>query len=746
MRLIRLSVFILAFVAIMVMSCSSVDAQQTFEEQFSVSYVDSAVMAVAEGDTRRLERWTDAIESVRNDSDLICIANCLRSCDAVSNGHLQNHSFFSEAIARFSGRTDSLALYGLTVAYASNGYFELLTSRTPSDKSFVRAEKYAHDLNDSYLELSVAILRTKLYIRSRRFVEAAYSIRIVLNDAQNRYPDIYLWAQINLMRTYSAISVWSMVNEISNEIEQTGYYAINPIYSRAYYCAMAVNAVRAGRSAEANVYSWRACQSAAKCQYSRSEAWRVSIVRALCLLVDGKYEKAKQIADSCSAYIDVIPKNTIDPFFSRHNLRLIEAQIAMALGNSKEAWALLNSWNFPSEIFEFDDFSRRYYKLVEDLAVESGDYRLALTSVQKADSVHRNALLLGARIRSKDMEMSLRTDTVFSQQRLELLSGQNELSSHRRYLTYIGVSLLIIVLLCVASYLVKVQLENKRRQERDVEFNKKLSAEVNRQIDEFEEQNKLLIKRNLDMAASQSYARRLQRGILPNVNRLVKMGLTNSFIIRSSSDTVSGCFYWYRKSGGKIYICCAVSDWGGGMAGAMMSMVGLTLINDAVSRSLDYSKASQLLDVVNSGFSSHLPDSRLRRGLSMSIAVVNTEDRTVCVSCAASGAAVYCNGSIITVPAAKLKVGEGFSLGSTLSDVEFSYKAGDSVFLYSNSLPRILNAKGEQMGDENFCNVLARAAKLPTKLHHDAILNEILHWTLPRPFDDDVLLVGFSLP
>ncbi len=258
------------------------------------------------------------------------------------------------------------------------------------------------------------------------------------------------------------------------------------------------------------------------------------------------------------AYIDVIPQNTIDPFFSRHNLRLIEAQIAMEQGNPKEARSLLNSWNFPSEIFEFDDFSRRYYKLVEDLAVESGDYRLALASVQKSDSVHRNALLLGARIRSKDMEMSLRADTLFSQQRLELLSSKNELSSHRRYLTYIGVSLLIIILLCVASYLVKVQLENKRRQEKDVEFNKKLSAEVNRQIDEFEEQNKLLIKRNLDMAASQSYARRLQRGILPNVNRLVKMGLTNSFIIRSSSDTVSGCFYWYRKSGGKIYICCAV--------------------------------------------------------------------------------------------------------------------------------------------------------------------------------------------
>ncbi len=746
MRLIRLSVVLLMCMVSSVVSCLSVVAQQSVEGCFSVSCVDSAVMAIVEGDARRAELWTESINSMRNDSDLICIANCLRSCGAISNGRPLNSSVFSESINRFSGRRDTVALCGLAVAYAANGYFEFEFYKSPSDKNLVRAERYAQDLNDKYLELTLAILRSKLYIRCRRFVEAAYTTRISLTESQNRYPDVYLQAQINLLRTYSAINVWTMVKQISNDIEQTGYYAINPVYSRAYYRAMAINAIRSGRNAEANVYSWRACQSASKCMISKSAAWRVSIVRSLGLLVDGKYEKAKQIADSCLAYIDIIPQNTIDPYFSRHNLRLIEAQIAMAQGDSHEAKVLLDSWNFPTEIFEFDDFARRYYKLVEDLAVEDGDYRLALRTVQKSDSVHHNALLLGARIRSKDMEVALRVDTIYTQQRLELFSSQNDLSSYRRYLTYIGVSLLIIVLLCVASYLVKVQLENKKRQERDVEFNKKLSAEVKRQIDEFEEQNKLLIKRNTDMAASQSYARRLQRGILPNVNRLVKMGLANSFIIRSSSDSVSGCFYWYRKSAGRIYICCADSDWGGGMAGAMMSMVGLTLINDAVSRRQVYPKASQLIDIVNSGFSTHLPDSRLRRGLAMSVAVVNTEERTVCVSCAASGAAVYCNGSIITVPAAKLKVGEGFSLGSTLSDVEFSYKSGDSVFLCSSSMPRILNAKGEQMGEENLCKVLARAAKLPAKLHHDAILNEILHWTLPRQFDDDVLLVGFSLP
>lgn len=746
MLLFRLLAVSFLSMALLVVSGLSVTAQQMVDQRFCVSRIDSAMMAIIEGDMLRAERWTETMSSARGDSDLVCIRNCLKSCLDVSEGKTPDSKAFSESVSRFAGRRDSVALCGLAVAYGANGFFELECVKTPSDKNFITAERYAQDLNDKYLDLCFSLLRSKLYIRCRRFVEAAYCTRFIINDAQSRYPDVLVLAQINLLRTYSAISVWSMVNEISRNIEQAGYYALNPVYTCAYYRSLAINAIRLGRCSEANVYSWRACQNAAKYKISKSSAWRISIVRSLGLLVDGKYDKAKEITDSCLNYVSVISPNTIEPYFSRHNLRLVEAQIAMAGGNSKEAKELLNNWNFPLEIFDFDDFAKRYYKLLEELAIQDGDYRLALSVVQKADSIHRNALLLGSRIRSKDMEVSLRVDTVFAQQRVDLLSSQNDLSSHRRYLTYIGVSLLIIALLCVASYLVKIQLENKRRQEKDVEFNKKLSAEVKRQNDEFEEQNKLLIKRNLDMAASQSYARRLQRGILPNVNRLVKMGLANSFIIRSSSDSVSGCFYWYRKSGGKIYICCAESDWGGGMAGAMMSIVGLTLINDAVSRSQDYQKASQLLDVVNSGFASHLPDSRLRRGLSMSIAIVNTEERTVCVSCAASGAAVYCNGSIVSVPAAKLKVGEGFSFGSALSDVEFAYMSGDSVFLYSSSVPRILNAKGEQMGDDNFCRVLARAAKLPAKLHHDAILNEILHWTLPRPFDDDVLLVGFALP
>ncbi len=746
MRFIHLFAVTILSMVLLTMSGLSVTAQQMVDEKFSVSHIDSAMMAIVEGDMSRAEKWTEYISSVRSDSDFICIANCLESCLDVSDGKAPDTRVFAASIHRFAGRRDTVALCGLTVAYAANGFFEFEFARSASDKNFTTAERYAQDLNDKYLELTIALLRSKLYIRSRRFVEAAYCTRIIMSEAQNKYPDVFILSQINLLRTYSAISVWSIVNELSYNIEKSGYYALNPVYTCAYYRSMAINAIRLGRSSEANVYSWRACQNAAKYKISKSSAWRISIVRSLGLLVDGKYDKAKEITDSCLNYVGVIPPNAIEPYFSRHNLRLVEAQIAMACGNSKEAKELLDSWKFPSEIFEFDDFARRYYKLQEELAVQDGDFRSALSAVQKADSIHRNALLLGARIRSKDMEVSLRVDTVYTQQRLELFSGQNDIYSHRRYITYIVVSLFIIVLLCVASYLVKIQMENKRRQEQDVEFNKKLSAEVKRQIDEFEEQNKLLIKRNTEMAASQSYARRMQRGILPNVNRLVKMGLANSFIIRSSSDSVSGCFYWYRKSGDKVFVCCADSDWGGGLAGAMMSMVGLTLINDAVSRNQEYSKASQLLEIVNTGFSTHLPDSRLRRGLAMSIAVVDTDAKTVCVSCAASGAAVYSHGQIIVVPSAKLKVGEGFSLGSTLSDVEFSYESGDSVFLYSSSMTRISNAKGEQIGAEKFCNVLTRAAKLPANLHHDAILNEVLHWTLPRPFDEDVLLVGFSLP
>lgn len=108
---------------------------------------------------------------------------------------------------------------------------------------------------------------------------------------------------------------------------------------------------------------------------------------------------------------------------------------------------------------------------------------------------------------------------------------------------------------------------------------------VNRKLENSSEkltaQSQVIARRNKDMQDSLNYAQGIQSIMLPQLEEVSNRSIQNTMVIYQPKDTVSGDFYWVRHRNNISYI--AVADCTGhGVPGAMMSILGMDLLNAIV--------------------------------------------------------------------------------------------------------------------------------------------------------------------
>ncbi len=91
-------------------------------------------------------------------------------------------------------------------------------------------------------------------------------------------------------------------------------------------------------------------------------------------------------------------------------------------------------------------------------------------------------------------------------------------------------------------------------------------------------QHQLVLQQSKAITDSIAYAKRIQSAVLPSPGYLANI-LPEYFTIYKPKDIVSGDFYWVREINGFIVVIVADST-GHGVPGALMSMLGVTLLNE----------------------------------------------------------------------------------------------------------------------------------------------------------------------
>jgi serine phosphatase RsbU (regulator of sigma subunit) len=88
----------------------------------------------------------------------------------------------------------------------------------------------------------------------------------------------------------------------------------------------------------------------------------------------------------------------------------------------------------------------------------------------------------------------------------------------------------------------------------------------------------MVLEQKKAITDSISYARRIQKAVLPSPAYIDKI-LSDYFTIYKPKDILSGDFYWIREIEGLKVVIVADST-GHGVPGALMSMLGVTLLNE----------------------------------------------------------------------------------------------------------------------------------------------------------------------
>jgi serine phosphatase RsbU (regulator of sigma subunit) len=178
-------------------------------------------------------------------------------------------------------------------------------------------------------------------------------------------------------------------------------------------------------------------------------------------------------------------------------------------------------------------------------------------------------------------------DAIVNEQKAKINANRNRLI----FISFGGLLMLILAFVSFRAYHQK-RKDNEIiiKQKDEVE---KQKDEITAQRDEIETQRDHVMQQKQEITDSINYAQIIQRAVLPE-EELITKALPDHFILFKPRDIVSGDFYWFKQIKNHAVIVAADCT-GHGVPGAFMSMLGISFLNEIVSKSR-FDSAGEILN------------------------------------------------------------------------------------------------------------------------------------------------------
>jgi serine phosphatase RsbU (regulator of sigma subunit) len=169
---------------------------------------------------------------------------------------------------------------------------------------------------------------------------------------------------------------------------------------------------------------------------------------------------------------------------------------------------------------------------------------------------------------------------------------------------------------------------------KDEEFMVFVSDHISRAIEDVRAEEKerrqrlLMLKQAEAITDSVRYARRIQKTVLPSKAWMDNI-LSDYFVFYKPKDILSGDFYWVRRRKGFMVVLVADCT-GHGVPGAMMSMLGVTLLNELI-RTIGVREPAEMLEHLRTKVKDILvqedPDTDQKEGMDMSLILIDPKKK-----------------------------------------------------------------------------------------------------------------------
>jgi PAS domain S-box-containing protein len=272
---------------------------------------------------------------------------------------------------------------------------------------------------------------------------------------------------------------------------------------------------------------------------------------------------------------------------------------------------------------------------------------------------------------------------------------------------------------------------------------------VDSDITELKEAEEKIKEKNEAITASIDYAARIQESIVPE-KEVLEARFPEIFVLFRPKDIVSGDFYWSTEfpSGQKMF--AMVDCTGHGVPGAMMSILGNSLLNDLVNEE-NCVKPGRILEKLNERVISLLKQdadaSRSSDGMDLSLCSIDEEKQELIYAGAYRPLLHFRDGTMTVYKGDRHPIGSAqHALDRKFTDQRIPYEKGDLIILYSDGFPdQFGGPKGKKYREKVFRRTLQGIAPLDLSEQKEALERAFEEWKGEEEQVDDVTVIGIRL-
>jgi serine phosphatase RsbU (regulator of sigma subunit) len=306
-------------------------------------------------------------------------------------------------------------------------------------------------------------------------------------------------------------------------------------------------------------------------------------------------------------------------------------------------------------------------------------------------------------------------------------------ASPYRYLIY---SLILIALVyLIVMYQTRTLVKTRRK-----------LKEKEHALEQVEKQKSELEIRERNITDSLNYAQRIQEALLPSEDYFRKY-FAESFIFFKPKDIVSGDFYWIGEKNGRIFIVAADCT-GHGVPGALMSMIGLEIIEKTINED-NIDVPAYILAVLNKGLEKTFSRGKnfgtiIKDGMDIGLCMIDRNKKKIEYAGAFFPLYLIRNNSLIEIKGDKLIIGMNPS-GLAYENHEIELMEDDILYLFSDGyVDQFGGSENKKFMYRRFRYLLTTIHSFPVNDQKSVLDESIRTWMGGTPQLDDIMVIGFK--
>ena len=273
------------------------------------------------------------------------------------------------------------------------------------------------------------------------------------------------------------------------------------------------------------------------------------------------------------------------------------------------------------------------------------------------------------------------------------------------------------------------------------------NTELEAQNEQITTQRDMLSSQNQSISESILYAKRIQTAVLPQQAYIDEI-LPENFILYRPRDVVSGDFYWVRQI--NQYIVIAVADCTGhGVPGAIMSMLGISFLNEIVQKR-EITQACQVLNELRKQIKQALKqtgkEGAVEDGMDMALCVFDTKTNKVQFAGANNPLYFVQNDELIEIQPDRMPIGFYPNEKPSFTNREIQLNEGDIFYLFTDGfMDQFGGEKGMKFKATNFQKILTENHNKPMQIQKEKLELELNTWMKGYEQTDDILVMGVRI-